>query len=154
MIASLKQDGVDDVVLEGHSEKAFDLEGAYRHVMVSLFSSSRSPFPALFFILLFPFHLPSVCLELFIRMRIIRFQLCATPSDPEAVSGPRSSEHVLGALTILVYPFALHGKYARPLYDGNKSCFACRAFLFRGSPRPSPVFSGGGVSSSAKLFVQ
>lgn len=38
MIASLKQDGVDDVVLEGHSEKAFDLEGAYRHVMVSLFS--------------------------------------------------------------------------------------------------------------------
>lgn len=35
MIASLKQDGVDDVVLEGHSQKAFDLEGAYRHVMVS-----------------------------------------------------------------------------------------------------------------------
>lgn len=35
MIASLKQDGVDDVVLEGHPQRAFDLEGAYRHVVVS-----------------------------------------------------------------------------------------------------------------------
>lgn len=31
---SLKQDGVDDVILNGHPQKAFDLEGAYRHVMV------------------------------------------------------------------------------------------------------------------------
>lgn len=36
MIASLKQDGVDDVILEGHPQRAFDLEGAYRHVVVGL----------------------------------------------------------------------------------------------------------------------
>lgn len=36
MIASLKQDGVDGVILEGHPQKAFDLEGAYRHVVVGL----------------------------------------------------------------------------------------------------------------------
>ncbi|CAN0540463.1 unnamed protein product, partial [Ectocarpus sp. 12 AP-2014] len=34
MLMSLKQDGVDDVILNGHPQKAFDLEGAYRHVMV------------------------------------------------------------------------------------------------------------------------
>ncbi|CBJ32590.1 pseudouridine synthase [Ectocarpus siliculosus] len=33
MLVSLKQDGVDDVILNGHPQKAFDLEGAYRHVM-------------------------------------------------------------------------------------------------------------------------
>ncbi|CAN0415099.1 unnamed protein product, partial [Hapterophycus canaliculatus] len=34
MLASLKQDGVDDVILEGHPQKQFDLAGAYRHVVV------------------------------------------------------------------------------------------------------------------------
>lgn len=36
MLASLKQDGVDDVILEGHPQKQFDLAGAYRHVVVRL----------------------------------------------------------------------------------------------------------------------
>ena len=35
MLASLERDGVDSVILEGHPQRAFDLQGAYRHISVS-----------------------------------------------------------------------------------------------------------------------
>ena len=34
MIASLQADGVQEIILAGHPQRSFDLEGAYRHVVV------------------------------------------------------------------------------------------------------------------------
>eukprot|EP00752_Nemacystus_decipiens_P017519 g15702.t1 len=45
MIASLKQDGVDDVILQGHPQRAFDLAGAYRHVVVHPRNFGAHPVP-------------------------------------------------------------------------------------------------------------
>lgn len=44
MLDSLEKDGVHDVILRGHPQRAFDLEGAYRHVVVGAGGSDRSSF--------------------------------------------------------------------------------------------------------------
>ncbi|CAM9309633.1 unnamed protein product, partial [Pylaiella littoralis] len=45
MVSTLKQDGLARVILNGHRERAFDLEGAYRHVVVHPRNFGAQPMP-------------------------------------------------------------------------------------------------------------